>query len=466
MPQSSPRPSPRLLVLGLDCAPPALVFDRFADAMPFVSRLREEGSFGKLRSTAPPITMPAWASMATGRDPGELGIYGFRNRDDAYGLRIATAKDLPYKRVWDHLGEAGFKVAPLFVPPSYPVPPVRGVSIGCFLTPDDSPRFAFPPRFQRALEERFGSHRPDVMNFRADDPAIVRDELFASTKERFEILRYVLKEHEPDLTFFVEMGTDRLHHAFFHHFVEEHPRFDPDGEYREIGREYYAFIDREIEATLALFGEDEIDLLIVSDHGARPMLSGIAVNELLKERGYLHLKSEPREPIAFSDADVDWSKTRAFSEGGYYARVFLNLEGREPEGIVKDGEIAALLDELEELFISLPDESGAPMNTIVHRPEQVYRRTRGRAPDLMVYLDDLSRRSLGKLGLGGIYHQSDDRGPDACNHDWDGIYIARGPNLPVGMRDLRSILDIFPTILTLFDVERPSDLAGKSFISR
>lgn len=458
---------PRLLVLGLDCAPPSLVFDRFADAMPFVSRLREEGSFGKLRSTAPPITMPAWASMATGRDPGELGIYGFRNRDEAYGLRIATAKDLPYKRVWDHLGEAGFKVAPLFVPPSYPVPAVRGVSIGCFLTPDDAPRFAFPPRFQRELEERFGPHRPDVMNFRADDPEGIREELISSTKERFEILRHVLREHSPDLTFFVEMGTDRLHHAFFHHFFEGHPRFDPEGAFREIGREYYALVDREIEATLGVFSEDdEVDVLIVSDHGARPMLSGIAVNELLRERGFLHLKSEPDGPTAFADADVDWSKTRAFSEGGYYARVFLNIEGREPEGIVRGDEIAPLLDELEALFRSLPDEDGAPMETIVHRPAEVYRRTRGRAPDLMVYLDDLSRRSLGKLGAGGIYHASDDRGPDACNHDWDGIYIARGPNLPRGMREMRSILDIFPTILTLFGVDAPSDLVGKCFISQ
>ena len=73
----------KTLVLGLDCAPPSLVFERFAEVMPCLSRLRREGLYGPLRSTEPPITMPAWASMATGRDPGELGIYGFRNRDEA-----------------------------------------------------------------------------------------------------------------------------------------------------------------------------------------------------------------------------------------------------------------------------------------------------------------------------------------------------------------------------------------------
>src|SRR5690606_34197927 len=101
----------RALVLGLDCAPPSLVFDRFADVMPCLSRLRAEGTWGPLRSTEPPITMPAWASMATGRDPGELGLYGFRNRTEGYTLEIATARDLKFKRVWDHVGEAGRKVA-------------------------------------------------------------------------------------------------------------------------------------------------------------------------------------------------------------------------------------------------------------------------------------------------------------------------------------------------------------------
>src|SRR5690606_13484771 len=127
---------PRALVLGLDCAPPALVFDRFAGVMPCLSRLRREGAFGRLRSTEPPITMPAWASMAAGRDPGELGLYGFRNRGEGYALTISTARDVKFKRVWDYVGEAGKKVAALYVPPSYPPPPVRGVSLGCFLTPD------------------------------------------------------------------------------------------------------------------------------------------------------------------------------------------------------------------------------------------------------------------------------------------------------------------------------------------
>ena len=70
----------RVAVIGLDCAEPSLVFDRFADELPNISQLIARGTWGPLRSVDPPITVPAWSCMLTGRDPGELGIYGFRNR--------------------------------------------------------------------------------------------------------------------------------------------------------------------------------------------------------------------------------------------------------------------------------------------------------------------------------------------------------------------------------------------------
>jgi len=69
----------RLLIIGLDCAPPSLIFDR-ADKLPNLNRLMTDGVSGPLRSCDPPITIPAWMVMATGKDPGQLGLYGFRHR--------------------------------------------------------------------------------------------------------------------------------------------------------------------------------------------------------------------------------------------------------------------------------------------------------------------------------------------------------------------------------------------------
>ena len=68
----------KILVLGLDCAAPELLFG--FDDLPNIRRLMEVGAYGRLESVIPPITVPAWMCLATSKDPGSLGIYGFRNR--------------------------------------------------------------------------------------------------------------------------------------------------------------------------------------------------------------------------------------------------------------------------------------------------------------------------------------------------------------------------------------------------
>src|SRR6185369_1443336 len=85
------RKKKRVLVLGLDCAGPQLVFDQFKDDLPTLSSLVSQGTWGELQSSIPCITVPAWASMLSSRDPGVLGVYGFRNRKDFLYDGLATA---------------------------------------------------------------------------------------------------------------------------------------------------------------------------------------------------------------------------------------------------------------------------------------------------------------------------------------------------------------------------------------
>ena len=72
----------KVLVIGLDCAEPSLVFDQWRNDLPNLNRLMEAGSYGRLESVIPCITVPAWAAMMSSKDPGQLGIYGFHNRAD------------------------------------------------------------------------------------------------------------------------------------------------------------------------------------------------------------------------------------------------------------------------------------------------------------------------------------------------------------------------------------------------
>ncbi len=82
---------PRVAVIGLDCGTPKLLFDDLHAEVPTIAKLMGEGMYGDLASITPPITVPAWACSMTGMVPGQLGIYGFRNRKDATydGLSIA-----------------------------------------------------------------------------------------------------------------------------------------------------------------------------------------------------------------------------------------------------------------------------------------------------------------------------------------------------------------------------------------
>ena len=70
----------KVLVVGLDCAGPELIFEKFRDELPNLSMMVDEGVYGRLESCHPPITIPAWAVMFTGKSPGRLGLYGFRHR--------------------------------------------------------------------------------------------------------------------------------------------------------------------------------------------------------------------------------------------------------------------------------------------------------------------------------------------------------------------------------------------------
>lgn len=454
--------STRALVIGLDCAAPHLVFDRFADAMPNLTARRKQGVYGALRSVAPPITVPAWACMTTGLDPGELGIYGFRLRTSgSYGLRVATARDVTAKRVWDRLGENGRSVAALFVPPSTPPPPVRGVSVGCFLTPKGA-NFTFPPGLGPSLEARFGPYLADVEDFRTDDLARVRAALLEAVDQHFAITAAVLRERRPGFAMMVEIAIDRLHHAFYRHLDPAHPEHDPASPWCEVGAEVYGRVDQHLGEIFAIVG-DGCDVMIVSDHGARPMLGGFCINDFLRERGHLTMREEPTRPIRFDVDQVDWSRTRAWAEGGYYGRVFVNLRGREPQGIVEDREamVETLARELAE--ISLP--SGGSLRCRVDRPEQVYRTARGLPPDLMVYPGDLDYRAIGSIGHAHLVVPTDDRGPDACNHDWDGIVVISGPNVPVGRLEGASLLDVTPTLLAMAGVDAPGTLVGRDLRS-
>lgn len=445
------------MVIGLDCAPPALVFDRLRAKLPTLSALMRRGTYAPMRSVAPPITVPAWACMVSGRDPGQLGLYGFRNRvRDSYALEVADAKALRgVSRVWDLLGDAGNTVSVLYVPLTSPPTPVRGSMVGGFL--GGASPVTYPPELEASLEARFGPHTPDVSAFRTDDLDGVLDELYDTTRQHFAVARAQWVEERPDFLMMVEMGTDRLHHAMWRHLDPSHPEHDPGDPRVRDAEDYYAYLDSEVGGLVELAGADTA-VIVVSDHGARAMRGGLRLNEWLRREGWLALHDPPASPTALRPEHIDWSRTRAWAAGGYYGRIFLNVEGREPEGIVRDVEGA--LRELRTKLAAIEGPDGQALGVRAHRASELYERVEGFPPDLLVFLADLDFRALGTVG-GPLFEERDDRGPDGCNHDWEGIFIAAGAGVhPRGATSSFSIHDVGPTVLSLMGVSTPPGWLG------
>ena len=465
----SAAPSRRVAVIGLDGVPPALVFGAAGDDLVNLRALMDHGVWGPLRSTDPPITIPAWACMTTGRDPGELGMYGFRNRlgYDYREMQTVNASHVQAPRCWEYVEEAGGSSIIVGLPQTYPPRPHQGITVAGFPFPDGSRGWVYP---EKVLEEipllAEGEYVPDVTGFRNRERGELLKDIYRMIERRFRLARDLVIHRPWDFFMMVEIAPDRLHHAFWRYANPDHRLYEPGNPFEHAIRDAYRYLDSCIGSLLALL-DDDTSVLVVSDHGAKTMAGGICINEWLIRNDLLVLHTEPQGETPLRPDMVDWSRTRVWSEGGYYARIFLNVKGREPQGTIEQNEYESFRNELAEKLLHLPDERGLPMANRILKPEEIYRTCNHVAPDLILYFDDLSRRSIGTIGSGDLYRSGNDTGPDDANHDPDGIFIAaRLSDLRQGVRrgtQIRdtSCLDITPTILHEFGLRPPEDLTGK-----
>jgi predicted AlkP superfamily phosphohydrolase/phosphomutase len=455
----------KTLVIGLDGAAPELLFGD--ERLENVRRLMEAGRFGRLESIIPPITVPAWMCMATGQDPGSLGVYGFRNRlDRSYdALGIVNARSVDALAVWDQVAREGKRSIIIGVPPGYPPRKVNGVSVGCFLTPDSSrDDYTHPASARREIEALVGTYPVDVKGFRTPDKDWLRGQLWAMTRAHFKVVRHFLRNHPWDYFQFVEIGLDRVQHGFWRHHDPRHVLHEPDSPYAETIRDYYSLLDEELGTVLELL-TDDTTVLVVSDHGAQRLDGGFCVNEWLVREGLLVLNSYPAQVTPFGKLDVDWDRTRVWSEGGYYARVFLNVKGREPRGTIDPGDYERFRDEVKARLEGTTDAEGSPLGTQVFKPEEVYRDVRNVAPDLIVHFGGLHWRSIGGVGYPTTHVLENDTGPDDCNHSQFGAFLLAGPNVPpAGPVEGAHLLDIAPTLLELGGYDVPPSMRGRSSI--
>jgi hypothetical protein len=141
-------------------------------------------------------------------------------------------------------------------------------------------------------------------------------------------------------------------------------------------------------------------------------------------------------PTPIKEAPIDWARTVAWGDGGYYGRLFLNVKGREPDGTVDPSTYDDLRDEIAAKLEAMPGPDGDPLGTTVIRPQDAYPEVRGVAPDLLVYFGDLACLLFNETATSEIYTVNLDTDTNENNHDRTGVFVMAGfpASPPVGAR--------------------------------
>lgn len=258
-------------------------------------------------------------------------------------------------------------------------------------------------------------------------------------------------------------GTDRIQHMFWRYIDPQHPAHDGQApkQHRHAIDELYARMDELVGRTMAECDDDDTVLLVISDHGFNPFRRGIDLNVWLEQNGYLALKPDGRGKKYL--AGVDWSRTRAFCLG--LAGIWLNVKGREAQGIVEPGEADALRDELCAKLTGLRDE--AKGEVAINRAFNAHKIYAGpykvESPDLIIGYNRGYRVSW-EAAIGQV--------TDQLFHDnnkaWSGDHCIDPKLIPGVLFCNRRIeaahprlMDLGPTVLDLFGVEVPAHMDGK-----
>lgn len=501
--------TPRTLIIGLDGATLDLI-DPWAGAgyLPTLARLMAQGVHGPLRVWPNMNSAAAWSSMITGYNPGQHSIYHFGAAppQSGTGWHPTTAADRKKDPFWRLLSAAGQHVGVINVPISYPVDPVNGFMLSGMDTPGvDRPGFAHPPDLHDELRRQgidYIIDVPDLAVLRKRAPHRLPWPVQQMVDVRSRTILYLMKSRPWDVLMAVFVAPDRVQHHFWPH---EHISVE-NLDWTAI-RSLYQQIDSFLSDALALIDENTT-VLLVSDHGFGPARSAKrCLNPLFAQLGLLRYRQgrnrlkgrvlknlllygrriiphRLQDPLARAlpglrlhavseqmYSGIEWSQTQVFTapHGG---TVFVNLQGRQPEGTVSPEDYDPLRERVREILLNLTDlTTGAPVVRAAHRREDVYHGPYAeQAADLLIeWNDEVLQDALCYRAEEEpiIVQAPKSSGPGTSwtgTHRSEGVFIAYGPHIKRGAVANASIYDIAPTILYLQDHLIPRDMDGKVLI--
>lgn len=458
----------KVFVLGIDGAPPKFIFDEWLDELPTIKSLMERGCYARLNSSVPPLSAVAWASLVTGKTPSDIGLfeYVYRKNKSYTDTGVISSKNVKEKTMWEIASEQGKKSVICLVPLTWPIKPFNGILISGFMTPDTDAdtEYVHPKEMKKEIESLFDEKFEINSEYRGVSKQELIKESYKITDMHFKLMKHLLKNKEWDLFFGVIIESDAINHNFLRYYDKQHRKYEPHSELKDVLKDYYKYIDKELGKILKLLDENT-KIIVLSDHGMIRMHSRVNLSDWLIQEGYLILKKPIKEKQKLNLQNVDWEKTRAWAIGAYEGQIFINLKGREPQGFVEEKDYNKLIKELEEKLKKITGDRGEKLNTKIFIKKIDYDGKRiDLAPDMIVYFDNLQYGcNTSLVGNKILWGPATAKGVDDSGHSRQGIFIIdnknpENKNKNIGEIDIK---DVAPTILYQLGIEIPEDMKGR-----
>jgi predicted AlkP superfamily phosphohydrolase/phosphomutase len=469
-----------------------------AGELPFLRSLVKGGVRAPLTSVYPAKTIPAWYSFATGKDPGELGIFGFTEPEGDPGHSKIVQTFRPSDAIWDRLSRVGRKVGVLNLPLRTGYPLHGFVVPGFFSDAGDT----FPREIRSEIEGALGCPYPgELPVYRESERRAWMTAATLAVVQRGRAASLLIGHHKPEFLFVLFRETDRIEHQHWTELAR------PVSEIPKDLLEFWRTVDaacREVDTAFRAAGGPAVTF-VLSDHGHGRVRSDFLTNRWLQEEKYLVFRDNDAlggrnlmaRAILFSQkfsvgrrlakpmaevlrhkrteglsrlvsgatsfeemaSRIDWTKTVAFSypvpEG-----IYLNTQNPEltPERQVE------VLAELQARLESYPEA-----RIEVFRPREIYHgHNLERAPALLIRVDGMTTEPWMDFRYPrALIRDRPEFFYGSGTHRMDGILIASGDGIHSGASGpALNLLDVAPTILEGMGIEPPPEMSGRSFGAR
>lgn len=494
------------MVLGFDGASFDVLLPMIEKGMlPNFALMIKHGVSGKLKSTIPPVSGPAWTTFATGQYPGKHGIYDFfRNLPEEYGCTPINSSFIPTKTLWEILSEQGKKVGVMNTLFSYPPQKVNGFVISGRGTPGENSQYSYPDQLKDEILAYEPKYKIEAYRQISQTRRFLR--LLATQIQCQErVNQYLIQKYPCEFIMSYFAVPDLIQHIFWKYIDPNHPNYNKRraDKFLPLINECYIILDSILGKRLKMIDEDTV-LIVVSDHGAGALHKVVQLNKWLQQSQLLFLKEEYngrnlasmillnklakgllnivsradifglRRLIGFKTREkrrlygmkkfIDWSKTKAYTGRLAECGVHVNLKGREGQGIVASGEE---YEKIRELIISNLSDIRDPQNgekifEKIWKREELYAGPYvSYAPDLILDFGDHPYMANDSLVTNELFEKVPSNGVGGMHRN-DGIIIVQGKGIKQGVTlDGARICDLAPTILFLMGAEVPDNMDGK-----